>query len=425
MAAPRTPLQGRIETAQRLDAAGDAADAPPPGQVVLLPVPGSEIFEPAPQQPPTQQPPEQSPDPSPPEPEQQPDPGPDGRIGTDAPHLPEQDPEAGPQESRRSPDPSVIETLRAGSIALPRPGVPTGTVPDPLPTTVAQLAARVAAYAPGAATTAAVAAGAAGAILLTPRNFQGGTIELGDGLRAQWKPGQRSATIERRTSKGLFGSSIGENWERLPVDATYEAGPDGRATLFVDPQALKAALAAPHFLALPASKPSIFEIRIGASADGGATTSFREATHEDIERLCPGYPMIRGVGARASMEYSGLPNGLVRGNAVHSLAKIENLKIARSEEMLREMGIRELLPEIALRSGERFSYRAKGSSVLDVAEIYGRGGEKKACVYDFKTGNATFPDATAIRYAYEVGRYANEQFGGGYMQIIVAPIYVH
>ena len=125
------------------------------------------------------------------------------------------------------------------------------------------------------------------------------------------------------------------------------------------------------------------------------------------------------------MEYSGLPNGLIRGNAVHNLAKIENLKISRSEEILREMDIHELLPEVAIRSGKRFSYRAKGSSVLDVAEIYGRNGEKKACVYDFKTGNATFPDATAIRYAYEIAQYANERFGGGYMQIIVAPRFVH
>src|SRR6202011_1406602 len=99
----------------------------------------------------------------------------------------------------------------------------------------------------------------------------------------------------------------------------------------------------------------------------------------------------------------------------HKLAEIENLKIAKSEEILREMGIEELLPEVALLRGERFSYRAKGSSVLDVAEIYGSGGEKKACVYDFKTGNATFPDDTAIRYAYEVGEYANKRFGGGYM----------
>jgi hypothetical protein len=256
-------------------------------------------------------------------------------------------------------------------------------------------------------------------------NFQGGAIELGDGLRAQWRPGQRTATIERRTRKGLFGTGVGEHWERLPVDATYEAGPNGQPTLFVDPQALKSALATPYLQALPASKPSIFEIRIGTSADGGATTSFREATHEDIERLCPGYPMIQSVGTRASMEYSGLPNGVVRGNAVHQLAKIENLKIARSEQILREMGIRELLPEVALKSGERFSYRTKGSSVLDVAEIYERRGEREVCVYDFKTGKATFPDATAIRYAHEAGLYVERQFGAKAIHITVVPVYLH
>jgi hypothetical protein len=423
---------------QKLQLNDEAPTTDRPGYFVLVPSPGPVVVEPGPQQPPQQQPPDQSPNPPPAASEQQPDPAPNGPVGIDPPVPPEQSPDEGAEDPERSPSPSVIKKLPAASITWPRSGVPVGPMPHSLGPAVAQLATRLAAHAPGAVTTGALAAGAAATVLLKPMNSQGGTIELGDGLRARWHPDQRTATIERRTSKGLFGSDFGAKWEELPVHATYDSGPDGHRKLLVNDQALKAVIAAseagqvsigksalPHFQALPASKPSMVEIRIGASADGGVTTSFREATHEEIERLCPGYPMILGVGARASMEYSGLPNGLIRGNAVHNLAKIENLKISRSEEILREMDIHELLPEVAIRSGKRFSYRAKGSSVLDVAEIYGRNGEKKACVYDFKTGNATFPDATAIRYAYEIAQYANERFGGGYMQIIVAPIFVH
>jgi len=418
---------------QQLQLNDEAPDTGRPVYFVPVPFPGSPVIEPGPQQPPDKPPPDQSPNPPPSEPEQQPDPAPIDPTDTDPPVSPEQGPDEGAEDPERSPGPAVIEKLPAASIAWPQYGVPKGPATGPLAAAAQRLASALAARAPGAVGTAMAAPAAAAGVMLTPLNSQGDIIELGDGLRAQWVPGQRSATIERRTSKGLFGSDVGANWERLPVDATYEAGPSGRPTLFVDPQALKAAIAAsaigsiseargasPLFQALPASKPSIFEIRIGASVDGGATTSFREATHEEIEELCPGYPMIRDVGLRASMEVTG-PNGLIRGKAVHRLAQIENLKIARSEKILREMGIKELLPEVAIRSGDRFSYRAKGSSVLDVAEIYGRGGDKKACVYDFKTGNATFPDATAIRYAYEVGRYANKWFGGGTCGSLLRP----
>jgi hypothetical protein len=400
------PLQGQIGTVQRgldqqLHLNGDTPDTGSSGGFVLLPVPGSATIEPGLQPPPDRPPPDTNPNPPP--------------TASEQPSIPV--PNEEPQESA---GPTVIEKRPAGSIVWPQSGVPTGPMPSPLPAGMAQLATTMTANAPGAVTTGALAAGAAATVLLTPRNSQGGTIELGDGLRAQWKPGQRSATIERRTSKGLFGSEVGAHWEELPVDAIYEAGPDGRPTLFVDPQALKAALAATHFKALPASKPSMIEIRIGASADGGVTTRFREATHEEIGRRCRAYAVMQDVGLRASMAVraTGLPNGLKYGQDVHNIAKQDILKIAESEATLKKMGIHQLRPEIALQAGVEFSYRRKGSSVLDVLEIPPKGGT--VCVYDFKTGNATFPDDTIIRYAREAGAFA----GRGYTHIYVVPIFV-
>jgi hypothetical protein len=113
-----------------------------------------------------------------------------------------------------------------------------------------------------------------------------------------------------------------------------------------------------------------------------------------------------------------LPNGLKYGQDVHNIAKQDILKIAESEATLKKMGIHQLRPEIALQAGVEFSYRRKGSSVLDVLEIPPKGGT--VCVYDFKTGNATFPDDTIIRYAREAGAFA----GRGYTHIYVVPIFV-
>lgn len=411
---------------QKLQLNDEASNPTPSGQFVLLPVPGSAVIEPGPQPPSDQQPPDQSPNPPPSEPEQrQPDPAPDEPVDTDPPVLParEEDPENSTEASERAPGSAVIGKAAAGLIASPQFGVPTGPTTGPLAAAVERLATAVAARVPTGVGIAIAAPAAAAGVMLTPMNSQGGTIELGDGLRAQWVPGQRSATIERRASKGLFGSSVGESWERVPVDATYEAGPDGRPTLFVNPQALKAAIATPHFQALPASKPSIFEIRIGVLANGGATTRFREATHEEISRVCRAYPVVQDIGLRASMTVraTGLANGLEYGRQVHNLAEQDVLKISESEAMLKKIGIRELLPEIALQAGAEFSYRRKGSSVLDVMEIPPKRGT--VCVYDFKTGNATFPDDTMIRYAREAAAYV-ENLKMGYTRIYVIPIFV-
>jgi len=298
---------------QQLQLNGEAPDTYRPGYFVPVPFPGSAGIEPGPQQPPQQQPPDQSPNPPPAASEQQPDPPPNEPDGTEPSVSPEPEPDEGAGDPERSPGPSVIKKLPAGSIALPQSGVPAGPMPGGLPETVAQLATRLAAHAPGAVTTGALAAGAAATVLLKPMNSQGGTIELGDGLRAQWVPGQRSATIERRTSKGLFGSDVGAHWEELPVHATYEAGPDGRPTLLVDPYALKAALAVPatasgdkgvppSFPPLPGAVPIIYEIRISLSKDRGKTIVHRSVTEEQIRKFCPGYFRYKEIGSRAVKE---------------------------------------------------------------------------------------------------------------------------
>jgi hypothetical protein len=409
---------------QKLQLNGEAPDTYRPGYFVPVPSPGSAGIEPGPQPPPQQQPPDQSPNPPPSEPEQQPDPSPNEPDGTEPSVSPEPEPDEGAGDPERSPGPSVIKKLPAGSIALPQSGVPAGPMPGRLPETVAQLATRLAAHAPGAVTTGALAAGAAATVLLKPMNSQGGTIELGDGLRAQWVPGQRSATIERRTSKGLFGSEFGANWERLPVDASYEAGPDGRPTLFVDPHALKAALAAPatawgdkgvppSFPPLPGAVPIIYETRISLSKDRGKTIVHRSVTEEKIREFCPNYFRFKEIGSRAAerAQALGLSDPAAFGRHVHEIAADEIGKI-----LLTEWGIAEVRPELGLLMGKRtFQHRPKGSSILDVYEAHENG--ESVCVYDFKTGNATLKKEARERYAAEAMAYAK-----GYTHVYVVPI---
>jgi len=411
---------------QQLQLNDEAPDTGRPVYFVPVPFPGSPVIEPGPQQPPDKPPPDQSPNPPPSEPEQQPDPAPIDPTDTDPPVSPEQGPDEGAEDPERSPGPAVIEKLPAGSIAWPQYGVPKGPATGPLAAAAQRLASALAARAPGAVGTAMAAPAAAAGVMLTPLNSQGGIIELGDGLRAQWVPGQRSATIERRTSKGLFGSDVGANWERLPIDATYEAGPDGRPTLFVDPQALKAALAVPatasgdkgvppSFPPLPGSVPIIYEIRISLSKDGGETIEHRSVTEEKIREFCPSYFRFKEIGSRAVEEVRalGLSDPAARGMRVHQLAELEIRKI--SQVLLTEWGIEELQPELGLLKGDPFQHRPKGSSILDVYEAHDN--KTSVCVYDFKTGKAALRKEARIRYAREGMMYAK-----GYTHIYVVPI---
>jgi hypothetical protein len=382
--------------------------------------------------------------------------GDDGSTSTEPPQnenagVPEPQPEAAPPEAPQPEEPQGREEKRrlsdvvvghaiSSAVDLPARqlasviGAPTLRVAAPNLGIAGELAGSASRLAPfvkgGGLLTAA-------GILLWPWNSQGRTMDLGGDLRARWAPGERLIKIEKRTDNGFFGTGVGATWEELPVEATFEPDEHGRQILRVDAGALKRALAAPPktrtaetsspapFEALPASKPVIYEIRIGASVDGGKRVGFREATHEEIERLCPNYPLIQAVGLRAAAEIEGM--GARRGRMVHKLAEnqLNELKVARSAELLRDMGIVELRPEIALRNGVDLSfYRAKGSSVLDVLEVYGKGDEKRACVYDFKTGTAVLPDATAIRYAHEVGNYVREKYKVMPIHITVVPVHL-
>ena len=175
----------------------------------------------------------------------------------------------------------------------------------------------------GAATAPVVAA--ALPFLLIPTNSQSGTIDLGDGLRARFAPGQRTASIERRADNGLLGSGLGARWETLPVATTIGAGPDGRQTVFVDHGQLewtigagaaadllkKAGVAgASHPSGVPL--PIIMEIRIGSSTDAGVTVSHREATREEVLGVCPNVAEYERIALKAAenARAAGLPNGL-------------------------------------------------------------------------------------------------------------------
>ncbi len=288
--------------------------------------------------------------------------------------------------------------------------------------------------APVGGLTATAAATLAAPILLWPTNSGGNAIDLGYGMRARWNPTELSAVIERRVDNGLFGSGVGTKWERVPVPATHEGGSDRRPTLFIDPLMLKQEVGeeaakqilltpgvAPSFQALPASKPSIYEIRIGTLMSG-ASTKFREATDEEVTRYCPNYPLYQGIALQgaAMARASGLPNGLQYGNFVHGFAAAEIGKIAVTKELLQQQGIIELRPEIALKIGAPVSLFTQGHSRLDVLEVHS---DRKVCVYDFKTGGARFPDETIARYAKEAEAYATAK-KLGHTHIYVIPVYV-
>jgi hypothetical protein len=86
------------------------------------------------------------------------------------------------------------------------------------------------------------AAVAALPFLVIPTNSQSGTVDLGDGLRARVRPGQRTVEIERKADDGLFGTGIGVHWETLPVDAQLHVGEDGATSLMIDNQQLENAV---------------------------------------------------------------------------------------------------------------------------------------------------------------------------------------
>jgi hypothetical protein len=121
-------------------------------------------------------------------------------------------------------------TFSATSAALP--AIASGGVD------LAALAARVA---PALAGAGSVAAGAL-PFLFIPTNTQSETTDLGDGLRARVRPGQRTVEIERRVDNGLFGTGIMAKWETLPVEAWQQVGRDGSVNTVINHEQLNRAL---------------------------------------------------------------------------------------------------------------------------------------------------------------------------------------
>ena len=123
-----------------------------------------------------------------------------------------------------------LPTISAASIAVPASA---GAAVD-----LAGLIARVAPAVAGAGS----AAVAALPFLFYPTNTQSETTDLGDGLRARVRPGQRTVEIERRVHNGLLGTGIGAKWETLPVEAQQVVGRDGSANTVINHEQLNRAL---------------------------------------------------------------------------------------------------------------------------------------------------------------------------------------
>lgn len=156
--------------------------------------------------------------------------------GAFAPVEPQQEPNdiagtdgAASQDRTASRRPGVMPlATSAASIAVPA----SPSIPIDLGALAARFAPVVAAAAPAAA--------AALPFLFIPTNTQSESTELGDGLRARVRPGQRSVEIERRVHDGLFG--IGAQWETLPVEAWQQVGRDGSVNTVINHEQLNRAL---------------------------------------------------------------------------------------------------------------------------------------------------------------------------------------
>lgn len=341
-----------------------------------------------------------------------------------------------------------IAKARAASLALPA----AAEVASTLPKAVGAVAARLAPVVAGAA---GAAAGSLAA-LVVPTNLEGETFPLGEGLQARRRVGQRSIEIERQVDGGLLGSGVGAKWEKLPVAAQFVPDAEGRHLLQIDAVQLERAVgkeaadrllqqggvaangltgaaknihdaivrrrldgvpAGPGGVEPPPGFLPIMEMRITTSVDGGTTISHAEIRDEDAKNYCPNYLLVQKVGLEAGvkMDATGLPKGPERGKAIHKLAEAE-LKTAEIERMLRDGGIQKLhVEEIFPADDKRPRYLRSGSSKIDVVE---RIGDDAVCIYDFKTGSATFPDRVRERYLKEVAKHF------GVSTVYVLPVYV-
>jgi hypothetical protein len=160
-----------------------------------------------------------------------------------------------------------LTTTSAGSIALPASA---GGAID-----LAALAARVAPAVVGAGS----AAVASLPFLLIPTNTQSETTDIGNGLRARVRPGQRTVEIERRVDNGLFGTGIMAKWETLPVEARQHVGRDGSVNTVINHEQLNRVL--------------------GRSAPVGSTDAGTSALAQSPKDSAPQQPLPASTGSGA------------------------------------------------------------------------------------------------------------------------------
>src|SRR5476649_441225 len=300
-------------------------------------------------------------------------------------------------------DPSLTTKVSsAASVAVPGPlGEAVPEVVTQAGKAIVGLATRIAPYlrfaGPGL--------GAALPILLSPGNTQETTIDLGEGLRAQIRPGQRTIEIERN----IDGS--GGEWRQLSVNAFVDVGSGGRREFHIDAGQLEDALGEAEALRvlerfaralLPDGSltfPQAIEIRM-AETGRGKKVMIREASQEEIEGVCSNYPRYLALATEASSvgKAAGLPSGKRRGQIIHREVELK-LKEYVIEKRLNEWGLVQLSPEFAILNGVPESY-SKGSSRIDIVEVYRN--KRTVCAYDLKTGGARFRKKKMIAYTKEL-----------------------
>lgn len=347
-----------------------------------------------------------------------------------------------------------LEKRRAARIAKAQAAALAVSVAGEVAGGLASVGAAVARLAP-------VVAGAAGtatmglATLAWPTNFEGETFPLGDGVRARRRVGQRSIEIERQADNGLLGSGVGATWEKLPVAAQFVPDAAGRDLLQIDSVQLERAVgkeaadrllqqggvaadgltgvakdihdsmvrrradgvpAGPGGVEPPPGFLPIMEMRITSSVDGGETINHAEILDEKAAKYCPNYLEMQRIGmnAKATVDAAGMLMGRDRGKAIHKLNEAE-LKTAGIERQLRAGGMQELLVEKSFLKGKQIGFMKSGGSRIDVVEKIGG---DAVCVYDFKTGSATFPDHVRERYLKEAAAYFKVK------HVFVLPVYI-
>jgi hypothetical protein len=174
---------------------------------------------------------------------------------------------------------------------------------------------------------------------------------------------------------------------------------------------------APNFI------PLVWDMRIATSVDAGKTVTFSEATKEEVMANGPNFAEYEEIARRHSTELkaAGMLNGREFGSLVHRLtaAVLKQISLSPFITELMSRGLKFMAPEYAILNGVPQTLFSRGRAIPDVLELHR--GNKTVCVFDFKTGDATFPDAKMIQYAKEAGLFALAE---GYTHIFVVPIRV-